>query len=385
MKTKKILYWTFLFLLILSINLGLPSITIFAEGSCEDCKWDEPIIEAKPKKSTSKTSSGKKPLLMMEWKILVKQTNGEALAVNPNEFVFRNKVTGYRLEVKVNQSGYLYIVNKSVDGTNEIVFPTKGINTSNNEVVKNQVITIPKTKTPGTISQEDDVLYFEGQQGADIVYLIFSREQIDPLQAGANAEYLQINSSLLQTIKASSAQEVVKQKDPKENNATRVINNNRKDNSDLIETIVLTHTNQSKSNSPANENNLADIRARNMANAIEALRLFHSVQATYQAGVGQGNFGSTKDLLYQQLIDTKLANASGIGDGSPYFGYKFQIKNIKAKGGNLADFTIIAIPAIQNGQDRTGDSCFYVDATGVIRTSNSPTVEATSTSKPIGN
>lgn len=122
--------------------------------------------------------------------------------------------------------------------------------------------------------------------------------------------------------------------------------------------------------------------ATNEQQAIEAMRLFHSVQATYQAGVGDGNFGSAEEIFKNELIDPVLANAAGVGpmevnglkcvgDGSPKNGYKFLVFKKDADQANLADFVVIAIPIIAQGNDRTGNHSFYVDATGVIRMSNS--------------
>ena len=45
---------------------------------------------------------------------------------------------------------------------------------------------------------------------------------------------------------------------------------------------------------------------------IEAIRLFHSVEVTYQAGIGNGNFGSATDLFKNDFIDEILANASEV-------------------------------------------------------------------------
>ncbi len=134
--------------------------------------------------------------------------------------------------------------------------------------------------------------------------------------------------------------------------------------------------------------------ALNEQYAIEAMRLFHSVQAIYQAGVGNGNFGSAEEIFKNSLIDGALANAAGvgpmeaegitcIGDGSAKDGYKFLVFKKDADQGNLADFVVIAIPIIAQGNDRTGNRSFYVDATGVIRMCNANETPSENSS-PVG-
>ncbi|MFY9222117.1 MAG: hypothetical protein WAQ98_05595 [Blastocatellia bacterium] len=134
--------------------------------------------------------------------------------------------------------------------------------------------------------------------------------------------------------------------------------------------------------------------ALNEQHAIEAMRLFHSVQATYQAGVGIGNFGSAEEIFKNSLIDGALANAAGvgpmeaegikcIGDGTAKDGYNFLVFKKDADQGNLADFVVIAIPIIAQGNDRTGNRSFYVDATSIIRMCNANETPSENSS-PVG-
>jgi type IV pilus assembly protein PilA len=131
-------------------------------------------------------------------------------------------------------------------------------------------------------------------------------------------------------------------------------------------------------------NLLASRRSANGASAVEAMRLFHSVQATYQAGVGNGNFGGTADLRAQDLIDSVLGNASVTG-GTAKSGYLFSVTTTASAGGNLADFNVTSNPASTSGVNRSGDRAFFVDATGVIRATTTATDTASSASSPIGN
>lgn len=122
-------------------------------------------------------------------------------------------------------------------------------------------------------------------------------------------------------------------------------------------------------------NLLASRRSANAATAVESMRLIHSVETTYQAGTGNGKFGTAEDLFYQDLIDPVLADALGVkamksigeqqclGTGLPKSGYKFSLK-VDKKGEN---FQATATPVVRDSLSRTGDRSFFVDATGVIR------------------
>jgi len=133
-------------------------------------------------------------------------------------------------------------------------------------------------------------------------------------------------------------------------------------------------------------NLLASRRSANGASAVEAMRLFHSVEATYQAGVGNGNFGTAADLRNQDLIDDVLETASrSPGNNVAKSGYTFTVATIPAQNGNLADFFVYGLTASPSGVNRSGDRTFYIDATGVIRASTTATDLADSNSSPIGN
>src|SRR5262245_37522233 len=67
--------------------------------------------------------------------------------------------------------------------------------------------------------------------------------------------------------------------------------------------------------SSAVSNLLAARRSVNAASAVEATRLIHSTEVTYQAGVGRGSFGSATNLFEQDFIDGVLAGAAGVGGG----------------------------------------------------------------------
>src|SRR4051812_9814601 len=97
-------------------------------------------------------------------------------------------------------------------------------------------------------------------------------------------------------------------------------------------------------------NLLASRRSANGASAIESMRLFHSTQATYQSGIGNGSFGSTADLFKQDFIDPVLAGAAGVAAGAtslggqkvqtaaPKSGYSFALNYTAPTSGVLSSF-----------------------------------------------
>lgn len=159
----------------------------------------------------------------------------------------------------------------------------------------------------------------------------------------------------------------------------------------VFASIGITSANNNISHSTTLFNSATDpeqVKA-NEASAIEIMRLFHSVQVTYQQREGKGQFGSAKDLFMVAYIDGNLANASGCpkleettykaicpGTGEPMHGYKFQVAFTKAENGKEGTFAAVGFPAVTIGNNATGTRSFYVDQTGIIRYSNDPNVIA---------
>jgi type IV pilus assembly protein PilA len=145
-------------------------------------------------------------------------------------------------------------------------------------------------------------------------------------------------------------------------------------------------------------NLLASRRSANGASAIESMRLFHSTNATYQSGIGNGSFGSCDDLFKQDFIDPVVAGACGVATGTtsiggqavgtggaPKSGFLFQLTYTAPATGVLSRFTATGYAAGSTGIARTGDRNFYVDETGVIRASVTATVAPNISSTPLNN
>jgi len=143
-------------------------------------------------------------------------------------------------------------------------------------------------------------------------------------------------------------------------------------------------------------NLLASRRSANGASAIESMRLFHSTQATYQSGIGNGSFGGINDLFKQDFLDPVLAGSAGgtgtsiggqtIGTSAqPKSGYLFQLSFTAPASGQLSKFVATGYAAGSTGIGRTGDRNFFVDETGVIRASTTATDTPDISSTPLNN
>jgi type IV pilus assembly protein PilA len=142
-------------------------------------------------------------------------------------------------------------------------------------------------------------------------------------------------------------------------------------------------------------NLLASRRSANGASAIESMRLFHSTEVTYQSGIGNGNFGGAADLFDQDFIDGVLAAASNVTSGTSIggqtipsgvtskSGYNFRVTSTPQAAGVLSTYKVNGVASGSTGVSRTGDRNFYIDDTGVIRTSTTATVTPDVSSNPL--
>jgi type II secretory pathway pseudopilin PulG len=129
-------------------------------------------------------------------------------------------------------------------------------------------------------------------------------------------------------------------------------------------------------------NLLAARRSANMASAKQTLRIINSAQAVYQSGIGEGNYAASLSDLggSEGLLDSTVVNART----TPKSGYLLgEMKATPATRTEPAKYSITAFPAVKDGTARSGDDCFFVDETGVIRHSGSPDKLATADSPPI--
>lgn len=111
----------------------------------------------------------------------------------------------------------------------------------------------------------------------------------------------------------------------------------------------------------------------NEAWAIRIVWTLSSAQATYQATVGNGNYGTLEELSKEKLISLALA------DGQAY-GYLFRIRTEKRSSESPSAFEVVAIP---RKYGRTGRRSFYVNETGAIVAADRKGAEANASDDPL--
>jgi type IV pilus assembly protein PilA len=139
----------------------------------------------------------------------------------------------------------------------------------------------------------------------------------------------------------------------------------------------------------------ASRRAANGTSAVQALRIISESEASYASGVGNRDYADPQELFEEEFIDQSLASAciprptspskSGIPalPASSKSGFIFIFENVPASENIAPSYKVIARPVVDTGIARTGDRTYYVDQTGVIRTSSNPNEIPTESSRPI--
>ena len=121
-------------------------------------------------------------------------------------------------------------------------------------------------------------------------------------------------------------------------------------------------------------NLLAARRAANEGATISALRSIHAAEATYQATVGAGNFGTLEQLAAHDLLSPQIA--SGVKNG-----YRFRIE-VTTGLDNEPGFAVVSVPL---SYPNTGRRSFFLDESGVIRAADNKGNEATKEDRALAN
>ena len=109
-------------------------------------------------------------------------------------------------------------------------------------------------------------------------------------------------------------------------------------------------------------NLLASKRAANEASAIGSLRTLTGAEATYQATIGAGEFGTLANMMGQGLIDGVLGAAPNQKSG-----YNYAVTVLPSVAGTLpARFNAGSVPSQYGGIGATGTRSFYTNESGVI-------------------
>jgi prepilin-type N-terminal cleavage/methylation domain-containing protein len=138
-------------------------------------------------------------------------------------------------------------------------------------------------------------------------------------------------------------------------------------------------------------------RSANGASAVASMRVFTSAETSYAAGIGNKNYGDAQDIFRQDYIDNALARAclptpvmASVG-GSPAlpfnaksgFVFSFVVTLGNPAANTPPDFQVSGAPLNTVGVARDGDRTYYVDSTGVVRVSPTPTALADINSVPL--
>jgi hypothetical protein len=202
----------------------------------------------KNKKNTaSATQREKARLLTIQWRVLKQSADGKAIEVNPESTFY----TGDRLRfaVKVNQDGFLYIIQNTEGDEGETIFPDARINGGQNAVKRDVEYVLPFNCDA---DHKDDCWYLmEPPDGREAITVIFSRDKITSLPNDAKEAGNFVKKQIISSIKASSPE-------PLRNNkptglatgrfVTWVTNTNVQDNEELVSTFYLTHATPQKNN-----------------------------------------------------------------------------------------------------------------------------------------
>lgn len=208
-----------------------------------------------------------KPLLSLQWWLMIRGRDCRPQEVDSKAFFAAGD--HLRVGIKTNQSGHLYvIVSGKGDSEGVLQFPDPRIGQNGNEIVKNRVIIAPykcdlagsdSYCPPKADSVNDCWWEFTGRRGEIVVTLIFSREEISTLEAlikqarpnpQGSTDLPKVSSALLDEIKREAAAKEnferkefspspTKEGTIADNFRTQVLNTNRQNNEEIIETFTL--------------------------------------------------------------------------------------------------------------------------------------------------
>lgn len=167
------------------------------KGSSSPDVWRDPVYtppaKPSPKPARKKTRPVKVPRLTFEWRILQCGLDGADTEVSP-EKIFH---TGdhWRLAIRTNQNGYLYVINQTEgpDGSTvygpKQIFPDSEIINGQDYVMKEREQLLPPRCSPDRERVCKCRWGFDDRSGRELIIVIFSRELLTDLaynRAGGN-------------------------------------------------------------------------------------------------------------------------------------------------------------------------------------------------------
>jgi hypothetical protein len=204
--------------------------------------WDAPVmINRVPKPNRKRPASRieRAPLLSLEWRVLKRGLEGTPTEVNPNILFHAEDL--FRLAIKVNQRGYLYIISQTgnIQGAMinqpHVIFPNPNINEGRNDLRKDEQYFIPKYCSQ--LNGLNDCWWKVGQNaGREVFTVIFSRDEIMDLSDHDSINRLKasLTGNVRRTVRPGLKLGQV-------SHAIMVTNIDPRNNEELIETIVIRH------------------------------------------------------------------------------------------------------------------------------------------------
>lgn len=230
--------------------LLVPAISIPVEAQKKESLWiTVATVERVKKPNRQRVGSARKTqrvaLLTLQWHLLMRTGDNTQEEADPN----REFQTGDRLKVAVtvNQTGYLYIVNRHQGKDPVLLFPDLRINKGQNNVIRNKEYVVP-SYCEEYDDPEDCWFRMMPPAGTETLIVIFSRDKITTLPNKIAKPNSVVKPEVIDQLVSTSEKEnkqvtgtlrVPGQKAVRY--ATWAQNTNLKDNEELITTIEVRH------------------------------------------------------------------------------------------------------------------------------------------------
>jgi hypothetical protein len=230
--------------------LLVPAISIPVEAQKKESLWiTVATVERVKKPNRQRVGSARKTqrvaLLTLQWHLLKRTGDNTREEADPN----REFQTGDRLKmaVTVNQTGYLYIVNRSQGKDPVLLFPDLRINKGQNNVLRNKEYVVP-SYCEEYEDPEDCWFKIMPPTGTETLFVIFSRDKITTLPNKIAKPNSVVKPEVIDQLVSTSEKEkkqvtgtlrIPGQKAVRY--ATWAQNTNLKDNEELITTIEVRH------------------------------------------------------------------------------------------------------------------------------------------------
>jgi len=239
----------------LSFVAGVAALLILAISIPVDAQKKESLwitvapVDRVKKPNRQRVGSPRKPqrlaLLTLQWHLLKRTGDNTQEESDPN----REFQTGDRLKlaVTVNQTGYLYIVNRHQGKDPVLLFPDLRINRGQNSVIRNKEYVVP-SYCEEYEDPEDCWFKMTPPAGTETMIVIFSRDKITTLpnkiakpNSVVKPEVIDqlVSTSEKETKQVTGTLRIPGQKAVRY--ATWAQNPNLKDNEELITTIEVRH------------------------------------------------------------------------------------------------------------------------------------------------